>query len=252
MTDDAVRIRIGRVPVDVLTFEGAIARICELVSSGRGGGVFTPNVDHVVMAEDDARFRDAYARVALSLADGMPVLWGARLLGTPLPAKISGSDLLAPLVGRAATLGLRVYLLGGADGVAIAAASKLRARHPGLVIAGTASPRVDMSAPPASRAALVKELKEAAPDLVLVAFGAPKQELFIDEIAHELRPAVLLGIGASLDFVAGTVRRAPAWMSRAGLEWAFRLGQEPRRLWRRYLVQDPRFLAILARQLRSR
>jgi N-acetylglucosaminyldiphosphoundecaprenol N-acetyl-beta-D-mannosaminyltransferase len=142
-----------------------------------------------------------------------------------------------------------VYLLGGASGVAQMAASRLRAAHPGLVVVGAASPRVDVEEPAARRMALVEGIRAAEPDLILVALGAPKQELWIHDTAAALRPAVLVGVGASLDFIAGTARRAPKWMSAAGLEWAYRLAHEPRRLWRRYLVRDPEFVGIFVQQL---
>jgi N-acetylglucosaminyldiphosphoundecaprenol N-acetyl-beta-D-mannosaminyltransferase len=145
---------------------------------------------------------------------------------------------------------MRVYFLGAAEGIAARAAAILVERFPKLIVAGVESPRINLAEDPSHRAAILTRLKSAKPDLVLVALGAPKQELWIDEVVDDLRPAVLVGIGASLDFVAGNVRRAPQWMSRNGLEWLFRLGQEPRRLWRRYLLQDPKFAAIVLRGLR--
>jgi N-acetylglucosaminyldiphosphoundecaprenol N-acetyl-beta-D-mannosaminyltransferase len=163
---------------------------------------------------------------------------------------VSGSDLVVPLVGRAADNGMRVYFLGAAEGIGARAAATLKERFPKLIVAGVESPRINLAEDKSHRADILARLKAAKPDLVLVALGAPKQELWIDEVVDELRPAVFVGIGASLDFVAGSVRRAPAWMSRNGLEWAFRLGQEPKRLWRRYLLQDPKFAAIVLRTMR--
>jgi N-acetylglucosaminyldiphosphoundecaprenol N-acetyl-beta-D-mannosaminyltransferase len=165
-----------------------------------------------------------------------------------VPEKVSGSDLVPLLVRLAAARGFRVYLLGGAAGVAQQAASRLRAAHPDLLVVGAASPRVDIEEPAARRRALVETIRAAGADLVLVGLGAPKQELWIHDTAPSLRPAVLLGVGASLDFIAGTARRAPKWMSAAGLEWAYRLAHEPRRLWRRYLVRDPEFVGIVLHQ----
>jgi N-acetylglucosaminyldiphosphoundecaprenol N-acetyl-beta-D-mannosaminyltransferase len=148
----------------------------------------------------------------------------------------------------AAARGFRVYLLGGGPGVARRAAERLRATHPDLVIAGAASPRIDLGEPEALRRSIADEILRAEPDLVLVGLGAPKQEIWIHEVAHTLKPAVLLGVGAAIDFLAGTAHRAPRWMSNAGLEWAYRLAREPRRLWRRYLVRDPGFLGIVLEQ----
>jgi N-acetylglucosaminyldiphosphoundecaprenol N-acetyl-beta-D-mannosaminyltransferase len=244
------RMTIGGLPVDSVTFAQALDTIDGLVARGQGGTVFTPNVDHVVQAEGNARLRDAYQAAALSLVDGMPVLWASRLMGSPLPEKVSGSDLVVPLLERAAARGWRVFFLGGLPGSAEGARDLLVKSIPGLHVVGVASPRINVDSASATHDAIVDVLKEARPDLVLVALGAPKQELFSHAVAERLRPAVLVGVGGTLDFIAGKVRRAPPWMSANGLEWLFRLAQEPRRMWRRYLVQDPKFLLIVLRELR--
>jgi N-acetylglucosaminyldiphosphoundecaprenol N-acetyl-beta-D-mannosaminyltransferase len=242
------RIRIGRLSIDVTDFAGALAIIEERILNRAGGTIFTPNVDHIVLVERDRRFRDAYARAALSLVDGMPVLWAARLLGGHLPEKVSGSDLVIPLAHRAAIRGWRVYLLGGGRGVGELASAKLKQLHPGLNIVGMSAPAIDIDGDPAPRRAIAAEIAATRPDLVLVALGTPKQEIFCDEVQEVLAPAVLVGIGAGIDFVAGTARRAPRWVSTVGFEWAYRLIHEPRRLAGRYLLRDPEFLAICARQ----
>jgi N-acetylglucosaminyldiphosphoundecaprenol N-acetyl-beta-D-mannosaminyltransferase len=246
------RLRLGRLHVDAVTLPGALDRIEGLVGARRGGVVFTPNVDHVVIAERDEAFRAAYAAADLSLADGMPIVWSSRLLGVPLPEKVSGSDLVLPLMDRAAALRWRVFLLGAGPGVAEAAGEKLR-RERSVDVVGTAAPfvRVRPGEPDPEGDAAVEAIRAAAPHLVLVAFGAPKQELWMSRHREALAPAVLLGIGGSLDFVAGRVRRAPPWISGIGLEWAWRLAREPRRLWRRYLVEDPAFLGVLWRTMRE-
>jgi N-acetylglucosaminyldiphosphoundecaprenol N-acetyl-beta-D-mannosaminyltransferase len=246
------RIQIGQLPLDAVDLPGTLDAIGDLISARAGGTVFTPNVDHIVIGERDDRFREAYRRVSLSLVDGTPVLWAARLLGQALPEKVSGSDLVLPLMERAAQRGWRVFLLGGAEGSADIAAQRLKAQFPGLTIVGVDAPRVDLSSPLAQRLAVAARVAETKPDLVLVAFGAPKQEIFCDEAFETLKPAVLVCVGAGIDFVAGIARRSPAWMSRWGLEWLFRLAQEPRRLAGRYLLRDPQFLLILLRQLARR
>jgi N-acetylglucosaminyldiphosphoundecaprenol N-acetyl-beta-D-mannosaminyltransferase len=242
------RIRIGEIWIDQLTLGEALDSIERLVDTGRGGAVFTPNTDHLVTAEDDAALREAYADADLALVDGMPVVWASRLLGTPLPERISGADLTPILLERASHRGLRVYLFGAGPGVAEKAAERLRGR--GVVVAGTASPFVGLTAEP-DEDEVVAQVRAARPDLVLVALGSPKQERFIHRRARQLAPAVCIGVGATLDFLAGTVRRAPRWMSRAGLEWLFRLIQEPRRLARRYLWNDPRFALVVWRTLQA-
>ena len=245
-------LRLGALRIDDLTFEQALDAIEALVAAGQGGSVFTPNVDHVVLVDEDPRLRAAYDDVSLSLVDGTPVLWASRLLGHPLPEKISGSDLTMPLLARAAKHGLRVYLLGGGEGVAGLAAARAKEQLPGLQIVGTDAPFIDLERDDPKHAAIVARIAAAKPDLVLVALGCPKQEIFIHRVSAAIRPAVALGIGAGLDFIAGTIPRAPRWISAAGLEWLYRLGREPKRLWRRYLVRDPKFLVILLRDLRNR
>lgn len=242
------RLRIGHVPIDVVTFQEAVDAVFALVEARAGGTVFTPNIDHVVLAEDDARFREAYARASLSLADGFPIVATSKLMKTPLPAKISGSDITEPLVRVAAERGKSVYLLGAGPGVAEKAAEVLVDRYPTLRVAGISSPTVRVGATRDELGDVIASLRSAEPDLVLVAMGAPKQEILCETIRDAVAPAVLLGIGATLDFIAGTVKRAPAWMSDNGLEWAYRLAHEPRRLFHRYVVRDSRYPWIVARQ----
>jgi N-acetylglucosaminyldiphosphoundecaprenol N-acetyl-beta-D-mannosaminyltransferase len=245
------RVRIGGVPIDRLTMQQAIDAIGDLVRVGRGGAVFTPNVDHVVECQDNAALREAYEAVSVSLADGMPIVWASKLLGLAVPEKVSGSDLIGPLMRRAGESRWRVLLLGGGEGIAARAGEVMVANNPGLCLVGSLSPRIDMRRPPEGRRDVLETIRAAKPDLVLVALGAPKQELWIHESRGGLAPAVLLGIGASLDFVAGAVRRAPGWVSRSGLEWLYRLAREPRRLSRRYLLRDPRFIAVLLAELKD-
>jgi N-acetylglucosaminyldiphosphoundecaprenol N-acetyl-beta-D-mannosaminyltransferase len=249
--DDSVRVRIGHVWLDVLSFDKALDAIGNLVDREEGGVVFTPNVDHVVLAETDLGFRRAYELANLVLVDGTPVFWASRLLGTPLPQKVSGSDLLRPLASLAAARRWRVFLLGGAPGVAERVADRLQ-RTFGVDVVGVAAPAVDPLGRAQDEAALLERIRCAAPHLLFVAFGTPKQELWIGRVAGGVRPTVCVGVGAAFDFIAGTARRSPAWMSHAGLEWLFRLAANPRRLWRRYLVRDPRFLLIVLQTLRVR
>ncbi len=241
------RFTIGSIAIDSLTFAQAIDAIDSLICQAKGGSVFTPNIDHVVNAEHNSCFRQAYQKASLCLVDGTPLMWASRLLGTPLPEKVSGSDLVIPLLERASQKGWRLFLMGGEAGVAHQAAEKLQQRFP-LTIVGIESPRISLAADdPDDSIAMLAKIKEARPDLLLVALGSPKQELWIDRNLNKLRPAVAVAVGAGLDFVAGTVSRAPPWISKLGMEWLYRMAQEPRRLWRRYLVNDPKFLKILWR-----
>jgi len=242
------RLRIGRAWIDVLRFDDALREIERLVDRRRGGSVFTPNVDHLVKLESNPAFERAYQDVSLSLADGMPLIWASSILGCRLPERVAGSDLLMPLLEMAARRKWKVYLLGGAPGVAAAVAAMLTERM-GICVTGWDDSRIasDGSDP---NGVSVKRAAEAKADLILVGLGPPKQELWIHRAASATDPAVALAIGASLDFLAGKFKRAPRWMSRIGLEWLYRLAQEPRRLWRRYLVEGPRFALIVFRTWR--
>jgi len=244
------RVRIGRVALDPLTMDEALAAIERLVLRREGGAVFTPNVDHVVVADRRRDFGDAYARAELVLCDGQPLVWASRLLGRRIPEKVSGSDLFLPLMSLAAARGFRVFLLGAGPGVAEEGARRLE-RELGVTIAGWDASRIG-TAPSPDDDRVVERIVGTRPDLVAAFLGAPKSELWSDRTRARIRPAVVVNLGASLDFYLGRVRRAPRWMRRAGLEWFYRLAQEPRRLARRYLLDDPRFLAILLRTVRDR
>src|SRR5262245_4524255 len=236
-------LRIGSLWVDAVTRGEALTAIERLVDSGRGGAVFTPNVDHVVIAESNPALRAAYASASLSVADGMPLVWLSPWLGCRLPERVAGSDLFMPLMQIAARRGWRVYLVGGAPSVAREAAEKLRTDY-GVDIVGSSSPIVDRHGVEIDGHAL-EGVRAARPDLVVVALGNPKQELWVARAGGTLGPAVSLGFGAVLDFLVGRQKWAPRWMADAGLEWLYRLAHNPRRLWRRYLVQDPRFAFIV-------
>jgi len=236
------------VPIDVVTFAEALKRIEQLVGEKKGGYVVTPNLDHVVLADDNVAFREAYTHAALSVVDGQPLVWASRILGEQLPEKISGADLILPLMEMAAKQQWRVYFMGAGPGVAEKAAEEVHRRY-GTTVVGCDAPRVSVDPAASENAAAIGKIQAAKPDLVLVALGAPKQEIWMHRCMAQYAPAVALGIGAGLDFIAGTVKRAPKWMSNHGLEWAYRLSREPKRMWRRYLVNDPRFLLILARTM---
>jgi len=241
-------LRLGPIVVDRLTSSEALASIEALLQTRRGGFVVTPNVDHIVLAHQSETLRRAYERASLSLADGQPVLWMARLLGTPLPEKISGSSFIYPLMARAAVRHWGVFLYGATPEVSARAASRLESCYPGLRIVGRDTSHWTGQ----YDAGLVSRIRASGADLVVVALGCPKQEAWMLAHADQVGGAVCLGLGGTLDFVAGTVPRAPRWMSRIGLEWAYRLAREPRRLAYRYLVRDAAIVPLFARMLLAR
>ncbi len=245
------RLKIGHLAIDRLTFNEALHAIGRLVDAKQGGYICTPNVDHVVLAETDLAFRDAYARADLVVVDGMPIVWGSKLLDVPLPERISGSDLILPLMKMAAERGWRVYMLGGGPGTAEEAGRKIQQQYP-VNIVGYDSPMVSTAKGAEQNEPILRKVREAKADLLFVALGSPKQETWIGQVAEQLRPTVAIGVGAGFDFIAGRAKRAPQWVARAGFEWLYRLAHEPKRLWRRYLVNDPKFAAVLLREVRER
>jgi len=245
------RLRLGTIHADQVTFDGALDAIAGLVVAGRGGYVLTPNVDHVVLAEHSPELRAAYADAALSLVDGMPLVWLSALVGARFPEKVSGSDLARPLLTRAASAGWRVYFFGAAPGVGARAAEKLRAQLPALQVVGIDAPPLGFEQDPVAVDAALQRLRACRPDLVLFALGCPLQEALMHRWAQALAPAVSIGVGGTLDFIAGEQKRAPAWMSRWGLEWVYRLWRDPRRMAQRYLVRDRAILGIVWRMWRA-
>jgi N-acetylglucosaminyldiphosphoundecaprenol N-acetyl-beta-D-mannosaminyltransferase len=192
-------VALGRIHADPVRFDEAIDAVIALRARGAGGTVVTPNVDHVVLAEKDEEFRRAYQSASLALADGKPLVWLSRALGAPLPEKVSGSDLVEPLCARAAQDGSRVFFLGAAPGVAARAADRLKTRLPRLQVAGVLSPPLHFERDAVQNAAVLDAVRAAAPDLVFVALGAPRQEIWMARHRVTLAPAVLLGIGGTLD-----------------------------------------------------
>lgn len=245
------RVLFGRIHADHVTFDESIERIVSRARRREGGFVVTPNVDHVVLAQHDGELRAAYSSAFLSVADGMPLLWMARLFGTPLPAKISGSDLTLPLVAAAAEAGVGVFLLGASPESCRGATRTLEAQCPGVRVLGHCSPDFAVDGDDSAVRDACSQVRSSGAGLVLVAMGCPKQEVLMYRYRDELGGAVAIGIGGTLRFLAGEIDRCPPWMAGAGLEWLYRLAKEPRRLAHRYLVRDREIFAIAWRQWRS-
>ncbi len=250
-----VRVPLGTLFAHHVTFDQAVNAIVDQARSGLGGYVVTPNVDHVCVAEHDDAFRTAHRSAFLSVVDGTPLVWLSRLQRTPLPDRIAGSDLIVPVSTRARSEGLSIGLFGASEASSLKAHNKLLDLIPGLKITCRVSPRFDPTGNDQNSVDEIRRaldvVRSAAPDILFVAMGTPNQELFMQRYAAELSPTVLCGIGAGLDFVAGDRVRAPQFVQRLGLEWLFRLLQEPSRMWRRYLVRDWAILGIAYRQIRN-
>lgn len=238
-------IYLKGVQIHAVTEEQAVDHVVSSLEQRRGGWVVTPNLDHLRRLAGDQKLNALYRHATLVVADGMPLVWASRIQGTPLPGRVAGSDLIGSLSGAAAEHRKSIFLLGGDPGTAEGAAEALRRRYGNVRIAGTYCPRVGFEKDPAEVRKVIQHLQEADPDIVFVALGSPKQEWLIGELRGYLPRAWWLGIGISFSFLSGRVRRAPKWMQRTGLEWLHRLGQEPRRLAKRYLVDGLPFAAGL-------
>jgi N-acetylglucosaminyldiphosphoundecaprenol N-acetyl-beta-D-mannosaminyltransferase len=238
------------VPIDLLGISETLDRIERMVQVGRSCGrihqVATVNADFVVRAQFDPELRYLLQQADLLTADGMPLVWGARWLGQSLEGRVAGADLVPLLAERAAQKGLSIYFLGGEPGVAARAAGLLKQEHPELRIAGIYSP--PFSPVLEMETSFLEDIRLARPDILLVAFGNPKQEKWIGMYGSRVGVPVMIGVGGSLDFIAGHTRRAPEWMQRSGFEWLFRMLQEPRRLFRRYVIDLVIFGSSFLRQ----
>ena len=240
-------VAILGVPFDHVSLSDAIARIEAMIASRQPHYVVTANVDFLVQAHRDVELRRILLDADLVLCDGTPLVWASRWLGNALPERVAGSDLPPALVRRAAEKGHRIFLLGAAQGVAAEAAARLKAEHPGIKIVGHYSPPYsDLLA--MNHEEIARRVRDCAPDILLVSFGCPKQEKWIAMHYRSLGVPVAIGVGATIDFLAGRVKRAPDWMRRTGTEWLYRLAQEPRRLYKRYAKDLVFFVPTFAAQ----
>lgn len=243
------KVEVVGVPLAVTDYERTLDWIDAMVAERERGYVCVCNVHTVMASQEDAPLRAALLSSSLNVPDGQPLVWALNALGQSLNDRVYGPELMSRAFARAALSGHRFYLYGGRDQDALfALGTQLRSRFPGVNIVGSyAPPFRPLSAE--ERAAVADEINEAEPDVVWVGIGVPKQEKWMAMMRPHLEAPVLVGVGAAFDFHAGLVPQAPPWLQRAGLEWAYRLTREPRRLWRRYLRYNPRFVGAFARQL---
>ncbi|HLW00794.1 MAG TPA: WecB/TagA/CpsF family glycosyltransferase [Ktedonobacterales bacterium] len=236
LADPPERLLVLGVRADRVDMTEALARIEALIEQHRYSSepafqVITLNPEFVWTARKNTAFRETINQAKLVVADGIGIIWASRILGRPFPERVAGSDLLPLLAERCAARGYRLFLLGAAPGVAEKAADILQKRLPGLQIAGTYAG----SPAPEEAEHILELIRTAQPDVLAVAYGAPKQDLWIRQHVSALGEAgvsIALGVGGTLDFIAGRIPRAPRWIQRVGLEWAFRVFAQPRRIWR--------------------
>lgn len=239
------RIKFLNTEVDNLTMSEAVKRIEQLILKKKPSYVVTPNVDHIVKLENDTEFQEVYREADLILTDGKPLIWISNMKGKPIKEKISGSDLFPRVCELAAKKNYKVFLLGAAEGIAERAANNLKAKYNGLNIVGTYSPNFGFENDEKEINEIIKMINEARPEILAVGLGAPKQEKFIWKFKNELNVPISLAIGASIDFEAGNIKRAPKWMQNIGFEWFYRLCKEPKRMYKRYLIDDIKIIKII-------
>ncbi len=233
------------VRVDCVTERQVTAHVIASIRAGIGGWIATPNVDHLRIMSERPDLLGMVNEASFRVADGMPLVWASRLQGTPLPERITGAGLMLSLTAAASKAGTSIFFLGGDPSDAEAAAAVLKRLNRNLKIAGIICPPRGFDQDPLQMTEIGTALHSAKPDLVYACFGFPKQELVIRALRERLPSAWFLGLGGSLAIVSGRTRRAPRWMQNIGMEWAWRLGLEPRRLFHRYVIKDLPFVVRL-------
>jgi N-acetylglucosaminyldiphosphoundecaprenol N-acetyl-beta-D-mannosaminyltransferase len=239
------------VPLGLIDYDGALDWIDAMVDARERGYVCVCNVHAVMASAEDPELRSALLGSSLNVPDGQPLVWALNLLGHSLSDRVYGPELMARSCARAARSGQRMYLYGGRNqGALVQLALNLRQRYPGVrIVGGYSPPHRPLNGE--ERQAVIKEINGSRADVVWVGIGVPKQEKWMAEMRDQLQAPVLVGVGAAFDFHAGLVPQAPNLLQESGLEWAYRLAHEPRRLWRRYTRYNPRFVSAFARQLRD-
>ncbi|MGA2139158.1 MAG: WecB/TagA/CpsF family glycosyltransferase [Verrucomicrobiia bacterium] len=247
-TPSAEKVTLFGVPVNNLTMRETVDCIEAMVGDGKVHQHVVINVDKIVKMESNQALRAAVLDCDLINVDGQPIIWASRILQSPLEERVTGIDLFDVLIARCAERGFRPYLLGARQDVVAKTVDVLKAKYPKLQLAGWRNGYWSAN----EEHAVVQEIKKVRPDVLCMAVGSPKQELFLCKWKKEMQVPFVMGVGGSFDVTAGVLKRAPRWMQDSGLEWLFRLAQEPRRLWRRYLKEDMAFFRLVWREWRKR
>ena len=242
------RVNVLGVGISALNRALAVKLVVEAVQRRQRGYICVTGVHGVMESQDDEQVRAIHNRAFLVTPDGMPMVWMGRLQGHREMSRVYGPDLMLDVCEASGPHGLRHFFYGGANGAAEELRRCLTGRFPGLQVVGTFEPPFRPLDPQEERS-LVQQVEAAAPDILWVGLSTPKQEKFMAEYLPKLKVTLMLGVGAAFDFHAGRAPQAPAWMQRSGLEWFYRLCREPRRLWKRYLGNNPRFVCLAAAQL---
>ena len=247
-TSATEKVILFGVPVNNLTMQETVDCIETMVGDGKIHQHVVINVDKIVKMESNQALRAAVLDCDLITVDGQPVIWASRILQSPIGERVTGIDLFDVLIARCAERGFRPYLLGARQDVVAKTVDVLKVKYPKLQLAGWRNGYWSAS----EEHVVVQDIKNVRPDVLCMAVGSPKQELFLGKWKKEMQVPFVMGVGGSFDVTAGVLKRAPKWMQDSGLEWLFRLAQEPRRLWRRYLKEDMAFFRLVWREWRKR
>lgn len=247
MAEPLPRVDVLGVHVSAIDMPTAVAEIAGWIQRREQHYVCVTGVHGVMESQADPDLREIHNRSGLTTPDGMPMVWAGHRAGADWMTRVYGPDLMLEVLALAAEHGWSSYFYGAGPGVADLLASRLSERFPGLKVAGTSSPPFRPLTPDED-AAVVAQINDARPDIVWVGLSTPKQERWMASHVGRLDAPVLAGVGAAFDMHAGLLPQAPPWLQRSGLEWAYRLAKEPRRLWRRYLRNNPRFVAAIVRR----
>jgi N-acetylglucosaminyldiphosphoundecaprenol N-acetyl-beta-D-mannosaminyltransferase len=235
---------------NAVSFREAVDLLCEQIPLRPAKVVVTPNVDHLLSLADDPDLRAIYNTADFKFVDGMPLVWASRWLGVSLPERVTGADLFVALCQQAQARHWRVSILGGLPGQEAMLTQRFQDVFPGLQVA-IQSPAMGFDYRSDEAVEAVNRVNAFAPDLVFVCLGFPRQSLWSITHRHRLDTGLVLCVGAAMEFALGFKTRAPRWMQVSGLEWLWRLGSDPRKLWRRYLLRGPRFIALVWREWKS-
>jgi N-acetylglucosaminyldiphosphoundecaprenol N-acetyl-beta-D-mannosaminyltransferase len=238
------RITMMGCQIDNLSMEETLQTVEGFIQSGKPHQHVVVNVDKLVKAERDAELRRIINECALVNVDGMPVVWASRLLGKPLKERVAGVDLFEALMRRSAAKGWRVYLLGAREEVVSEVKRLYEIKYPGLVVAGYRNGYWSEAEEPG----VVADITAARADLLFVAISSPKKEHFLGQYQGQMKIPFAMGVGGTFDVAVGRVKRAPVWMQKSGLEWFYRFLQEPRRMFRRYFIEDMAFFRLFLKE----
>lgn len=247
-----IKVMLFGIEIDNCSMQEAIHRIEEAIQQKKTSLVVTPNAQHINIVQQDNEFKKIYNEASLVLPDSVPLIWASKILGQPLKERVAGADILPTFCKIAVRKKYKIFLLGAGPGVAKKAAKILENKNPGLVISDTYSPPFGFEQDERENFKIIKMIKTCKPDVLFVGLGTPKQEKWSWNHKEKMSVPVIICVGASFDFIAQKSIRAPLWMQKSGLEWFHRLCQEPRRLWKRYLVGNIIFILLVMKEFIKR